>query len=145
LAGVGYELGLEMGDHHRDLLAPSGHCGRQNTASERIGKGFVLCGGRVVEDQVTGLNRHNSQRVGGEIHTVRQEPGRQERHTDATGIGDAGETVVKIDAARRIEVGEHLLGPDLLKGKHVRRDGVDDLRQAATLSSYSCCVAGPFP
>jgi hypothetical protein len=74
-------------------------------------KSLVLCGGWVVEDQVAGLNRHHTERVGGEVDTVRQEPGRQERHTDATDIGDAGETVVKIDAARRIEVASTCSGP----------------------------------
>jgi hypothetical protein len=37
-AGVRDELGLEMGHHHRDLLAAGAHRGRQDTTPERVGK-----------------------------------------------------------------------------------------------------------
>ena len=47
--------------------------------------------------------------------------------------GTAGETIVEVDAARRVEVGEHLLGADFLQGKHVGLDGVDDLGEASDL------------
>jgi hypothetical protein len=35
--------------------------------------------------------------------------------------------MVNINAARCVQVGEHLLGADFLKGKQVWLDGVDDL------------------
>ena len=47
--------------------------------------------------------------------------------------GTAYETIVKVDAARRVEVSEHMLGADFLKGKHVWLDGVDDLGEASNL------------
>ena len=35
-------------------------------------------------------------------------------------IGDASESVVKVDAAGGVKVGEHLFGADFLKGEYVR-------------------------
>ena len=61
------------------------------------------------------------------------EPRRQERYSDATAIRTAYETIVKVDAARRVEVSEHMLGADFLKGKDVWLDSVDDLGEASNL------------
>ena len=47
----------------------------------------------------------------GDVGSVREPPGGEQRHPDASVVGDADEPVVEVDAARRVEVGEHLSGP----------------------------------
>jgi hypothetical protein len=41
--------------------------------------------------------------------------------------------MVELDAARRVEVDEPLLGTDLLQRKHIRRNSVDHLRKGCDL------------
>jgi hypothetical protein len=86
-------------------------------------------------DRSRGLNRYHSLRVGDEVDTVRKAPRRQQRHPDTAPIGDAREPMVELDAARRVEVGEHLLGTDLL-GK---RDRIRERRSVPRSGSPPQC------
>src|SRR5918994_6913435 len=125
LAIVGDQFRLQVAGHHRDPLASRAHGGGQRTPARQRHLGLVLGGGRVVERQVTGLDRENTSRERLGVGPIRQAPGRQQRHPDATAIGDAEQSVVEVDAARGVQVGEHLLWSDLLQRHHVRLNGID--------------------
>jgi hypothetical protein len=81
------------------------------------------------------MHWHHARRIGGDIDTVRQASRRQERDPDATPSGTPTRLWSKSMLHAALRSASTCSGPDLVQGKHVRRDGIDDPSQGRDLAS----------